>query len=76
MAGLKDVTKRQDKLMKIKYPTTGLRNATPEDIAMLKAKYPEGVHRTHWRGKKLPYNGIFCAKKPSNALLSDLKPIN
>lgn len=41
-------------------PVIGLKSATPEDISKLKAKYPQGEHRTKTTsGKKLPYNGVF-----------------
>lgn len=41
-------------------PVIGLRTATPEDISKLKAKYPQGEHRTTTTsGKKLSYNGVF-----------------
>ena len=38
----------------------GLRTATKQEIAELKAKYPLGKHKTHTKdGKKLPFNGVF-----------------
>lgn len=38
----------------------GLRNASSEDIAALKCKYPNGVHVVEkLNGDKLPFNGVF-----------------